>query len=155
MIIRGYPLLWFLHFRRVKKVIFLNIFQWNYINSSLNDIIIKIIAKFYWNKIVFFYQNRPNVHKGVPFVIFCSFSKGEKIIILNIFQLNYIHSSLNDRIIKIIVKFYENKFFFFYQNRLIVHKGLAFAIITSFSKGEKSNYFEYISIKLYPFISKW
>ena len=88
MLIRGYPLLSFLHFRREKKVIYLNIFQLNYIKSSLYDIIIKIIVKFYKNKIVFFYQNRLNVH-----------------------------------------------------------------IISSFSNGEKSNLFEYISIKLYQIIA--
>ena len=33
--------------RRGKKIIIFKIFQWNYINSSLYDIIIKIIVKFY------------------------------------------------------------------------------------------------------------
>ena len=42
---------------------------------------------------------------------------------------------------------------FFYQNRLNVHKGLPFAIFSSLSKGEKSNFFYDISMKLYQFIS--
>ena len=91
--------------------------------------------------------------RGNPFLSFLHFRREKKLIFYNIFQLNYIKSSLYDIIIKIIVKFYKNKIVFFYQNRLNVNKGVPFPIISSFSNGEKSNLFEYISIKLYQIIS--